>query len=72
MANLLIILFFQCRGCCLKPDGSPGPCAGDPSKCADCGPPPPASINDYLLLFFTIAIFYGIWILHKRNPKKTV
>ena len=69
MKNFIIALFFKCKGCCIKPDGSPGPCAGDPVKCSDCGPPPPALDNEYLLsLLFITAVFYGIWALH--NYKK--
>ena len=72
MTSSLIVLFFQCRGCCIRPDGSPGPCAGDPSRCAGCGPPPPLSIDRDLLALFMIAILYGVWVLYKNNTKKVV
>ena len=70
MISFLIILFFQCRGCCVRPDGSAGSCAGDPSRCADCDPPPPLSIDNYLLIFFAIALLYGIWLLSKDHTTK--
>lgn len=61
-------MLWQCKGCCVKLDGSPGPCAGDVSKCGGCTPPPPALIIDnYLLVLTIIALIYGIWVSYKTK-----
>ena len=66
MLAIITYVLLQCKGCCIKPDGSPGPCAGDVSKCGGCGPPPPALVIDnYLLVLLVIGLIYSIWMAYK-------
>lgn len=70
MLAIITYVLLQCKGCFIKPDGSPGPCAGDVSKCGGCGPPPPALIIDqYVLLLMGIAMFYGFFLIYKQKNR---
>lgn len=69
MNNSPVILILRCIGCCApRPNGNPGPCAGDPSKCSSC-PTDPVTlpIDNYLLVLLIIAIMYGVWFFNKKT-----
>ena len=67
MGNFILILLIQCKGCCVKPDGSPGPCAGDSAKCIGCLPPPALDSKYLINLLLITAVFYGLWVIYNHN-----